>query len=96
MSKKSLDIFSGVTILGTLIAFFVWAYFEQNENGKIYLEGNENIALIFLLLGIVGSVTGFISLRSMNDEGETISKKTVISGITIAVIFMLWRLSVTI
>ncbi|MBT2642282.1 hypothetical protein J7I80_08600 [Bacillus sp. ISL-41] len=94
MSKKLLTIITGIIIVGTLTGAIIWAISEADENGVIYLEGNENIAYIFLGLSILGLITGSISLRATNDEGDIISKKSVLSGLALAVIFFIWRLSV--
>lgn len=87
MSKKLLTIITGIIIVCTLTGAIIWAISEADENGKIYLEGNENIAYIFLGLSILGLITGSISLRASNEEGDIISKKSVLSGVALATIF---------
>lgn len=95
MSKKVLGYISGITVLVTIPAFFIWAYFAKDENGKVQLEGNELIAYIFLALSLLAVTTGSIALRATNENSKKVSKKTIISGLAVAVIFVLWRLSLS-
>ncbi|MBT2638877.1 hypothetical protein [Bacillus sp. ISL-39] len=95
MSKKLLTFISGIFLTVTLVGSFIWVFSAADENGRIQLEGNENYVYLMLLLGIIGFVTGSIALKATNEEGDTISKKTVFFGLALAAIFFLWRLSVT-
>ncbi|MBT2680688.1 hypothetical protein J7E38_16885 [Bacillus sp. ISL-35] len=50
-------------------------------------------AIIFLVLASL--ITGAISLRASIEKGDKISRKAVLSGLAVAGIIFLWRLSVT-
>ncbi|WP_079504967.1 hypothetical protein [Mesobacillus jeotgali] len=95
MSKKVLSYISGITVLVTIPAFFIWAYFAKDQHGKVHLEGNEFTAYLFLALSLLAVTTGSIALRGTKENNNKVSKKTVLSGLAVAVIFVLWRLSLT-
>ncbi|WP_144475376.1 hypothetical protein [Cytobacillus oceanisediminis] len=95
MSKKVLTYITAIVIPVTLIWGILWAFNAADEDGTIHLEGNEPYAYLFLGLSITGLITGSIALRAMNEKGDKISKKTVFSGLAVAAIFFLWRLSVS-
>lgn len=95
MSKKVLTYITAIIISITLIGGSIWILnAETNEDGNIPFEGNETFAYLFLGLSITGLITGSISLKATNEKGDKISKKTVLSGLALAAIFFLWRLSV--
>ena len=94
MSKKLLTAITGIIISVTLVGGFIWIFSAADENGNIQYEGNENFFYIFLSLCILGMITGSIALRATNDEGDIVSKKSVLSGLALAAIFFIWRLSV--
>lgn len=94
MPKKWFNIISRFLMGGTLVSFLIWVFMAQ-DNGTIYYEGNENVINTFLILFILALIAGSIGLNTMDDKSDTISKKKVFSGIAIAIVFLLWRLSVT-
>lgn len=94
MSKKLLTIITGIIITVTLIGGSIWILSAADETGNIQYEGNEDIFYIFLGLSLLGLITGSIALRATNEEGDIISKKSVLSGLALAAIFFIWRLSV--
>jgi hypothetical protein len=95
MSKKLLTIITGIIITVTLIGGSIWILSAADETGNIQYEGNEDIFYIFLGLSLLGLITGSIALRATNEEGDIISKKSVLSGLALAAIFFIWRLSVS-
>ncbi|WP_079504971.1 hypothetical protein [Mesobacillus jeotgali] len=96
MSEKVLTYITGIIISITILGFFLWIYnVEANADGNIPYEGNETYFYLFLGLCIAGLITGSISLKATNEKGDKISKKTILSGLAFAVMFFLWRLSVS-
>jgi hypothetical protein len=96
VSKKVLTYITGIIISVTLIGGSIWILnAETNEDGNIPYEGNETYFYLFLGLSITGLITGSIALRATNEKGDKISKKTILSGLAFAVMFFLWRLSVS-
>jgi hypothetical protein len=96
MSRKMLTYITAILIPGTLIGGIIWALNADSDgDGIIYLEGNETYAYLFLGLSITGLVTGSILLKATNEKGDKISKKTILTGLAFAVMFFLWRLSVS-
>ncbi|MBT2680685.1 hypothetical protein J7E38_16870 [Bacillus sp. ISL-35] len=94
MSKKVLTYITAIIIPVTLISGIIWAFNAADADGTIHLEGNETYAYLFLGLSITGLITGSIALKATNEKGDKISKKTILSGLALAAIFFLWRLSV--
>jgi hypothetical protein len=95
MSKKILGYLSSILGVVTIIGVLVWGYYAKDENGIVHLEGNEMYAAIFLVLASLALITGAISLRASIEKGDKISRKAVLSGLAVAGIIFLWRLSVT-
>ncbi|MBT2680686.1 hypothetical protein J7E38_16875 [Bacillus sp. ISL-35] len=96
MSKKVLTYITGIIISITLIGAFIWIFtVDADADGNIPYEGNETYFYLFLGLSITGLITGSISLKATNEKGDKISKKTLLSGLAFAVMFFLWRLSVS-
>ena len=94
MSKKLLTIITGIIITVTLVGGSSWILTAADETGNIQYEGNEDIFYIFLGLSLLGLITGSIALRATNEEGDVVSKKSLLSGLALAAIFFIWRLSV--
>jgi hypothetical protein len=61
----------------------------------IPVKGNELILYTFLVLALLGMITTGISTSASNEEGKKVSKKAILSGLTIAVFLFIWRLAVT-
>lgn len=95
MSKKKLGYLSSILGVVTIIGVLIWGYYAKDENGIIHLEGNEMYAAIFLVLASLALITGAISLRASIEKDDKISRKAVLSGLAVAGIIFLWRLSVT-
>jgi hypothetical protein len=95
MSKRLLEVVAVICITITLIGSTIWVITAADENGVVYFKGNEMYVYTFLTLGLIGMITGSIALRATNESGNKVSKKTIVSGLAVAVIFLLWRLSVT-
>jgi hypothetical protein len=61
----------------------------------IPVKSNELILYTFLVLALLGMITTGISTSASNEEGKKVSKKAILSGLTIAVFLFIWRLAVT-
>ena len=59
------------------------------------VKSNELILYTFLVLALLGMITTGISTSASNEEGKKVSKKAILSGLTIAVFLFIWRLAVT-
>lgn len=95
MSKKFFMILSVIFIIFGGGGFLFWAFFiAESQNGSIPVKGNEPIIYTFLTLCVLGMITIGIAISADKEEGDKVSKKAVISGLAIAVVFFLWRLSV--
>jgi hypothetical protein len=60
----------------------------------IPVKSNELILYTFLVLALLGMITTGISTSASNEEGKKVSKKAILSGLTIAVFLFIWRLAV--
>jgi hypothetical protein len=60
----------------------------------IPVKSNELILYTFLVLALLGMITTGISTSASNEEGKKVSKKVILSGLTIAVFLFIWRLAV--
>lgn len=94
MNKNIMFIISIVTVVIAVGGAIIWVFSAQNEHGVVTLEGNESIVISFLALGILGLITTAISLTAAKEEGSKVSKKAIYSGLSLAIIFFLWRLVV--
>ncbi|MBT2680691.1 hypothetical protein J7E38_16900 [Bacillus sp. ISL-35] len=95
MSRRLMEIIAAISGTITLIGSIIWVITAADENGVVHFEGNEMYVYTFLVLGLIGMVTGSIALKATNEKGDKINKKTLISGVIFAAIFLVWRLSVT-
>jgi hypothetical protein len=95
MSKKFFIISSVILLIVGGGGFLFWAFFiAESQNGSIPVKGNEPIIYTFLTLCVLGMITIGITISADKEEGNKVSKKAVLSGLAIAVVFFLWRLSV--
>lgn len=94
-TKKLYIILSVIFIIFGGGGFLFWAFFiAESQNGSIPVKGNEPIIYTFLTLCVLGMITIGITISADKEEGNKVSKKAALSGLAIAVVFFLWRLSV--
>ncbi|MDT0163771.1 hypothetical protein [Bacillus sp. AG4(2022)] len=92
MNKKTLSRIVTIYTVVVLGGFIIYACTIQ-ENGMIDTQKYFNQIVTFVVLASIGLILAGISGASLKDEGERVSKKAVYGGISIAVFFLLWRLS---
>jgi hypothetical protein len=96
MGKKFLLVLSAILIVASVGGILIWTFFiADSHNGVIPVKGNEPILYTFLSLALLGMITIGISISASNEEGKKVSKKAILSGLTIAFFFFIWRLAVT-
>jgi hypothetical protein len=72
--------------------FFLWGYFVQKEEGVINPSKHEIPLIIFVAFMLIGVVLAGIDFSGEKEKGKKISRKTVITGVSIAVLFLVWRI----
>jgi uncharacterized membrane protein YiaA len=92
MNKKTLSRIATVYTILVLGGFIIYAYTIQ-ENWIIDTQKYFNQIITFVVLASIGLILAGISAASLRDEGKKVSKKAVYAGLSIAVFFLLWRIS---
>lgn len=91
MKKRAL---TPITYLYTFIVFglfAVWAYDVEKESGVIDPKDHQTTLIIFVAFMIVGLILAGIDFSSEKEKGNKITRKSVITGVTIALLFLVWR-----
>jgi hypothetical protein len=84
MNKKTLSRIAAVYTILVLGGFLIYAFTIQE---------NWIIVVTFVVLASIGLILAGISAASLRDEGKKVSKKAIYTGLSIAVFFLLWRVS---
>ncbi|MGD6845165.1 hypothetical protein ACQCVH_21935 [Bacillus infantis] len=92
MNKKTLSRIAAVYTILVLGGFLIYAFTIQ-ENWIIDTQKYFNQIVTFVVLASIGLILAGISAASLRDEGKKVSKKAVYTGLSIAVFFLLWRIS---
>jgi hypothetical protein len=91
LDKKLLSSISGIYVVLVIGGFFTWAFSVRQPDGTIDILKYMDIVLIFLGLIFIGVILAGISLAAVNEKSSKIGKKTIISGLAIALVFLVWR-----
>ncbi|MDZ5474421.1 hypothetical protein SM124_22255 [Bacillus sp. 31A1R] len=95
MQNKIITYTSLIFLICVFGGFGIFAFMVQ-ENGQIDTQEHFSVILTFLVLAIIGFLITAIGLAAKNQEGSKINKRTVFTGIVIAIFFIIWRITVSI
>lgn len=75
-----------------IIAFVIYAFNVADENWSVDFQKQKYNLLIFCFLFFIALLLTSIDGAGVRDKGKRIKKSTIYVGLTIAVIFIVWRL----
>ena len=93
MERKRLDK-KKLTIISYIYTFFVvgaFALYGYLRNWSVDVREEPFPILVFIVLMFIGAILAGIDFIGEKEKRRKVDKKTVIGGITIALIFIVWR-----
>ncbi|WP_210367645.1 hypothetical protein [Bacillus sp. REN3] len=87
-----------VYVYNTIVvgSFFIWGYSVQEEEGLIVPSEHELLLVIFIFFMFIGLILAGMNLSSIKEKGEKVSRKMVLTGLCIALLFLIWRIMMSI
>ncbi len=95
LKKKHLSRLTTIYIIIVFGSVVLWGLLAQDANGLIEPKEARGALWIFAGLFLLGIILAGISFAGVKGDSTMVSKRTVISGITIGIVFLIWRLSVS-
>ncbi|WP_079504965.1 hypothetical protein [Mesobacillus jeotgali] len=87
-TMKSISYIYNILVFGS---FFIWGFSVQSEEGLVYPAEHKFLLTIFLILMFIGMVLAGVNLSSVKEKGDAITRKTWITGIIMAFIFIIFK-----
>lgn len=91
MDIKKFNKLTKIYLVILVIAVTFYFYFKL-ENGTINVEAERMNLIIMLVFVLIGTVMVGIGMNAIKKNEKFISRKSVYGGVSIAVIFVIWRL----
>ena len=96
MKKNTLFVITWLYGILLVISFVIYAYHVADENWTINTEEQRTNLTTFAVAIFFALILYSINAVTHREEGDTVKKNHVYAGLSIAAIFIVWRLSVTI
>lgn len=93
MDIKKFNKLTKIYLVFLVISIIIYFYFKL-ENGTINVAEERTNLIIMMVLVLFGTVMVGIGMTAIKKNEKYIEKKSVYGGISIAVIFILWRLAI--
>jgi cytochrome bd-type quinol oxidase subunit 2 len=93
METKKFKKITKIYLVFLVIALTIYFYLKL-ENGTINVAEERMNIIIIMALSLIGMVMAGIVMTAIKKNENYIDKKSVYGGISIAVIFLLWRLAI--
>ncbi|MBT2642283.1 hypothetical protein J7I80_08605 [Bacillus sp. ISL-41] len=78
------------------VAFAIYAFNVADENWNIDFEEQKNNIYIFLALSFVAVILTAVDAAGVRENSKNVGKKAIYGGLSLAALFVVWRLLVTI
>lgn len=93
METKKFKKITKIYLVFLVIAITIYFYLKL-ENGTLNVAEERMNIIIIMALTLIGMVMAGIVMTAIKKNENYIDKKSVYGGISIAVIFLLWRLAI--
>jgi hypothetical protein len=90
LKKKTLGSISYLYNILVFSSFFIWGFSVQNEKGLVYPGEHKLLLTIFVTLMFIGMILAGVNLSSVKEKGNSINRKSWITGIVIAFVFIIF------
>ena len=95
MKKNTLFAIAWLYLILLVISFSVYVYHTADENWTINTEEQRENLTAFAVAFLISTILFSAHFSAQQEEGDTVKKSTVYSGLAIAGFFIFWRLSVS-
>jgi NADH:ubiquinone oxidoreductase subunit 6 (subunit J) len=92
LKKKTLTIIAYTYGFIVIIAFGIYAVNVADKNWMIDFQEQKYNLLLFCILFFIAVILTSIDGAGIRDKGKKIKKSTIYAGLSIAVIFIVWRI----
>jgi DMSO/TMAO reductase YedYZ heme-binding membrane subunit len=90
LKKKTFTAISYLYSILVFGSFCIWGYLVEKEEGVIDPTKHEMPLILFVGLMFIGVVLAGVDFNSLKDKGNKITRKSVLTGIVIGLLFVLW------
>jgi heme/copper-type cytochrome/quinol oxidase subunit 3 len=93
METKKFNKITNIYLVFLVIAIAIYFYLKT-ENGTINVEAERTNLIIMAVFVLIGTVMLGIGMAAIKKNEKYIARKSVYGGISITIIFVLWRLAI--
>lgn len=73
-------------------AFLIYVLSVADDNWAVNFQDHRTFFTVFFVLFIISAILLGINLASSKDKKNEIQRKSIVSGLTLVVFFMIWRI----